>query len=56
LTPHISARRDKQYDDIFYRQVSFWIQLFDFALVPIKKIHYIFFVVSPETDPCGAGD
>jgi hypothetical protein len=27
------------------------LKLFDFALVPIKKVHYIFFVVSLETDP-----
>jgi hypothetical protein len=27
------------------------ITLFDFAIVPIKNIHYIFFVVSLETDP-----
>jgi hypothetical protein len=27
------------------------LKLFDFAIVPVKKIHYIFFVVSLETDP-----
>jgi hypothetical protein len=27
------------------------LELFDFAIVPVKKVHYISFVVSLETDP-----